>query len=276
MSKPAGKCVFCGGRGLTHGHVWPDWFGDILPETATEHEHETGRFYTFIPTIPGPAYSRRVKPGHARSRKPRNTCARCNSGWMSNVESLAKNPTLPIIAGVPSVLDTFGQRLLAALLCLISMRMEFLGVMRAVSPQDRDWLRYYREPSDDWKIWIARLADEHADSWARFYAAQLGPLPADKIGPEHCNVQVATMVIGKLCAHTFYSPDIDLSSYGYEGVRLTCIWPPGRFDIQTAHLPAFTNKTILWLHEAFARESRKPPTEPNQSAPPPLGGESHT
>jgi hypothetical protein len=69
------------------------------------------------------------------------------------------------------------------------------------------------------------------------------------------------MVIGNLCAHTFYSPVVDLTDYGYEGVDLSCIWPVGRFDIQTNRLPPLSNKTVLWLHEAFARESPKPPTE---------------
>jgi hypothetical protein len=86
---------------------------------------------------------------------------------MSDIERLAKPYAVPIIADEFSILNPFGQRQLAALLCLIAMRMEFLGDMRAVTPQDQAWLHERREPSSNWKIWIARLADEQADSWSR-------------------------------------------------------------------------------------------------------------
>src|ERR1051325_7196832 len=105
------------------------------------------------------------------------------------------------------------------------MRMEFLGATRSVAPSEHSWIRQRLEPNENWKVWIAQLADDQADSWARFYGAQLDHLAADKVGPEHCNVQVSTMVIGNLCAHTVYSSVIDLRDYGYEGVDLTCIWP---------------------------------------------------
>jgi hypothetical protein len=66
---------------------------------------------------------------------------------------------------------------------------------------------------------------------------------------------VATMVIGNLCAHTFYSPVIDVSTYDYDGVGIVQIWPVQPFDMLTLALPFLSNRTVLWLHEAFARES---------------------
>jgi hypothetical protein len=70
-------------------------------------------------------------------------------------------------------------------------------------------------------------------------------------------VQVATLVIGQLCAHSFYSPVIDFQ--GYEGITLAQIAPPRRFDIDTDYLPTMSDKEVLWLHEAFARESAPMP-----------------
>jgi hypothetical protein len=55
MSKPVGKCVFCGGPGLTKSHVWPEWAEAILPESATHHEQIIGQFHTFTPKVQGPA-----------------------------------------------------------------------------------------------------------------------------------------------------------------------------------------------------------------------------
>ena len=36
------------------------------PEDQTHHEQEIGKFYTFEPKVPGPAYSKRLRQGHAR------------------------------------------------------------------------------------------------------------------------------------------------------------------------------------------------------------------
>jgi hypothetical protein len=259
MSQPAGRCVFCGGRGLTRGHVWPKWLDTILPKTASHHEQEIGKFNTFVPMVPGPAYKMRTAEGHARTRKPRNTCLRCNGGWMSVIEGHARPPGMKLVLDIPQLMSLGDQDVVATLLTLISMRLEFLGDMRAISTEERDWLRYYREPTDDWKIWIAAFGGDDGDEhWSRTYAAQMASKPTDRVGPEYCNVRVTTLVIGKLCAHLFYSPVIDFQ--GYEGVGLTQIWPRQNAYVDTSSLPLRSGKEVLFLHEAFARESRPMPT----------------
>lgn len=253
MSKPAGKCVFCLGRGRrTKGHVWPDWLGQVLPMTATHHEQETGQFYTFMPDVKGPTYEKRIKQGPVRSRKPRNTCGRCNSGWMSAIEGLAKPSLLPLIKGEPGVLTVPEQFWVASLLCLISLRLPYLGIFRAVTIEDVDWLRYYREPSENWCVMLAHFAGEKADDHAaRYFAIQLNHKSTDKVGPEYCNLQVATLVLGQFCAHVFYSPVMAFP--GYEGIDLCQIWPPTGFDVDTTDLTPLDDHAVLWLHETIPR-----------------------
>src|SRR5262249_54431600 len=152
----------------------------------------------------------RVARGHARTRKPRNTCLRCNGGWMSVIEGRARQVGARLVLDLPQILSLSDQEALASLLTLIAMRLEFLGDMTAISDQERDWLRYYREPTNDWKIWIGVFGGDDGDEhWSRTYAAQMDSKPTDKVGPEYCNVRVTTLVMGKLCAHLFYSPVID-------------------------------------------------------------------
>jgi hypothetical protein len=274
MSQPPGKCVFCGGKRLTKGHVWPDWLNDILPQTATHHEHEIGRFETFIPKAKGPAYSKRLRQGHARSRKPRNTCLRCNTGWMSGIEGLAKQSLLPLIKGENCVLDTFAQFSISTLLCLIAMRIEFLSGMRAITAEDHDWVRYYREPSKDWKIWIAHFdGDTPDDHPARSYCVQLVSDQTETVGPEYCNAQISTLVIGKLCAHLVYAPELPLTKFEYEGIRLTRIWPANPYHIDTGWMTGLSGRDVLWLHETFARDSPTLPTAGTGDPPPTLQDE---
>ena len=80
---------------------------------------------------------------------------------MSGIEGFAKRFLVPLIDGENCLLSAFAQPSISALLCLIAMRLEFLGGgMRAITTEDHDWLRYYHEPSRDWKIWIAGFAGD--------------------------------------------------------------------------------------------------------------------
>jgi hypothetical protein len=179
---------------------------------------------------------------------------------MSGIENLAIPYIVPLIRGEASLLPPFGQYAVARLICLMAMRIEFLGSMRAVTQQERDWLRFTLWPTEHWKIWITKYAGKnHQDHFAKFHAAQMALIPTDKVGPEHCNAQVMTLVLGELCAHSFYSPIIDFD--GYEGVRVCQIWPAIPFEIDTAFLSSFDDKAVLWLHEAFAREATPMPKQ---------------
>jgi hypothetical protein len=173
---------------------------------------------------------------------------------MSSLESEVIPIATPLITGKDFQLDEVSQRKLAAFLCLISMRLEFLGEMRAIPPNDRLYLREYSVPPAMWTIWITKYVGEKPeDNWSRYTGMQVGSVPTNKVGPEHCNTQVTTMVMGTLCAHLFSSTETPI--LGYEGVRLTRIWPLSGLGINTRHLPALDDKQVLWLHEAFARES---------------------
>jgi hypothetical protein len=174
------------------------------------------------------------------------------------MEDCARPCGTRLILDSPQLMDLNDQTTIASLLTLIAMRLEFLGDMRAISNNERDWLRNHRQPSNDWKIWINRFGGDDAEEhWSRTYAAQIEPEPTDKVGPEHCNVRVTTLVIGKLCAHLFYSPIIDFQ--GYEGIDLTQIWPRRHLYVDTSLLSVLSGKDTLFLHEAFARESPQMP-----------------
>jgi hypothetical protein len=259
MSKAPGTCVFCGGTGgLTKGHVWPDFLTRVLPTDATHHEQEVGKFYTFESKVPGPDYSKQRRQGHAGTRKPRNTCLACNTGWMSTIENAAMPYMERLVQGTPFLLNTLGQRQVAALLVLMTMRLEFLGTIRVIQQSERDWLHEHHWPTDNWKIWIGRYGGTRGDeNWSRTWGGQFGPKPADKVGAEYCNVHVTTMVIGQLCAHLGYSSVTDFP--GYSGISLYQLWPPACFDLDTYDLPSMSDQDVLLLHEAFARQSKPMP-----------------
>lgn len=259
MSKPAGKCVFCNKGGLSKGHILPDWIATFLRPRATHREQIIGEFATFVPTAKGPAAWRKVKQGHTGTRKPRNTCKTCNSGWMSLIEQGAIPAMEALMLGRPFLLDTFNQRLLASFLCLVSMRIDLAARgMPSVTAADRDWLRAHFLPSQDWRIWIAHHLPESVPiQHYHFSGLVMASDPTAKASPEYCNSQVTTLVLGNLCAHLF-SSSVWHGLLGYEGIQLSQIWPPRAFDIDTSALPQIAEADVVWLHEALARESQPP------------------
>ena len=224
MSKPAGKCVFCGGSNLTRSHIWPEWAQKIVPATSTHFELNAGQFDTFVSTVPGPKPFTKKRPRSGSKRQPRNTCLDCNSGWMREIEEAAQPIVSQLMLGRATIIDVLSQRLLAAFLCLVSMRIEFGGQMRAIPREDHDRLRTAREPGPSCWVAISHYFDEEPHEYWYGYLgmrrARLSDPPP--VGCENCNTQVTTVLAGKMCAHMFNSTVWD-DFRGYEGVHLTQI-----------------------------------------------------
>jgi hypothetical protein len=256
MSKPKGKCIFCGKSGdLTKSHIWPEWAERILPQTATHHEQIIGKFDTFAPTVKGPAFFRNVKQGHVGTRKPRNTCKACNGGWMRLIEEATMPFLGALLLGQPRMLDLAEQQMLAALLCLVSIRVElsWQDGPKAVPLSDREWLIENPEPPQNWRIWIARyVGSERMDQ--RHTAMQIASTPDVAAGEEYCNTQVTSLVVGQFYAHLFSSTDWKDFS-GYEGADLLQLWPLTHRTINAGSLPTIFEQEVPWLHETIARTS---------------------
>jgi hypothetical protein len=75
------------------------------------------------------------------------------------------------------------------------------------------------------------------------------------MSPDYCNTQCTTLVIGKLCVHLFSSTVQPV--LGYDGVRLSRIWPRSGFNLNTAFLPTIADDAAIALHETLAA-NRKP------------------
>jgi hypothetical protein len=125
MSKPQKRCVFCDGTPATKGHIWPEWLDTYLPPKASHHVETVGEILTFKYEGARPARREKIRQGHSGSRKPRNTCLMCNTGWMSRLEQANIYTLSRLVTGKPCLLTPFDQWLLASLFCLITIPLEF-------------------------------------------------------------------------------------------------------------------------------------------------------
>jgi hypothetical protein len=176
---------------------------------------------------------------------------------MSRIEDVAKPVLLSLMQGEPVLLGTLDQMLVASLLCLITMRNEFSRLSAiAVPPEDRDWIRLNLIPPwYNWRIWITRYRGARANEhWAFHYPMHIDSSPMAETGPDKCNTQTTTLVIGQLCAHVFSSTIIGEELPGYEGIQLCCIWPPSQFFIDWRYVPAFGEPELYSLAEALGRD----------------------
>jgi hypothetical protein len=257
MSKPVGKCAFCNEPGLTKGHIWPESFGAFLPSDARYHEQRIGFFETFESNVPGPSKWERVGTGPLHKRRPRNTCASCNGGWMSRLESVTLPTARSLILGERFLIEPISIHFLAAILTLISMRIELTAHgMKTIPRSEMDLLRHTMMPSDNWRIWIGRYAGaDLRDYKYRYTAMQIEVDATAPYGPEHCNTHVTTLVVGQFYVHILFSsvwPDFP----GYDGIELSRIWPASGLYLDTGNLAAMSDDQAVMLHEAINRGSR--------------------
>lgn len=261
MSKPKGKCAFCGQPGdLTKSHIWPEWAEAILPQTATHHQQIVGEFLTFKPIAKGPEYFQKVKQGHVGTRKPRNTCQTCNSGWMRLIEENTMPFLDSLLLAKPYSVGLAEQQMLAALLCLVSMRLEvsWRDGPKAIPQSDLKWLMENPEPPTNWKIWIGKYVGSQAID-QQHTPMQIASSPDVTIGVEYCNTQVTSLVVGQFYAHLF-SSTVWKDFPGYEGIDLVQLWPLKHRIIPVQSLPAIFEQEVIPLHETIPRSVRQIPS----------------
>jgi hypothetical protein len=109
VSKPAGKCIFCGQGNLSKEHLFPNWLRNVFPRSALS-THTQGR-------VTWPEGKKHIKTkkgqGHSGTKKLRVVCKKCNNGWMSKLESTSQPLLSSLIDGNSVTLDTDAQSLLS-------------------------------------------------------------------------------------------------------------------------------------------------------------------
>jgi hypothetical protein len=81
------SCVFCGGSPVTKEHIFPQWLNHYLPPGRQQLEQARYGLGAFDVTRRSVGLDFTVK----------KVCARCNNGWMSELEASAKEALEPLI-----------------------------------------------------------------------------------------------------------------------------------------------------------------------------------
>lgn len=224
------KCIFCGGAGkISKEHVFGLWLKELFPRD----EHTTHKsVYTAWLDESGshtPAEKRGQLQGHVGSKSLKVVCQRCNSGWLSQLETRVRIVLTPLITGKNRNLLGDQQTLLATWATKIAMVAEhFRPIDDGISQDERTWLMNTLTPPAKWFVWIAAY---NGKEWGNLSISQiritLNPTPVARPSDASHYGQATTFGVGHIlfCVVSGSSLDIEARFGGRDADGLLQIWP---------------------------------------------------
>lgn len=162
MTKLPKRCLFCGQAGqITKEHAWPKWLGADIHVFPTQSTQTTGFGRSAEDVIKEKPNLVVSKQGSVLTTRIREVCARCNSGWMSRLESDARPllkrlwaPSYPF--GRTSISHAGATTLAAWATKTAWVRERVDGPSRTTTPVMRRALMDSLRPPDLTTVWFAR------------------------------------------------------------------------------------------------------------------------
>jgi hypothetical protein len=145
-------CLFCDEKSATREHAWPKW---ILRSVSTGRgEHITAQF--------GPGEAPQVWAGEKVALQVRRVCSGCNSGWMSDLESLAQPVIGPLIHDVGFNLDEWAQLVISIWAVKTAMVLESASTLRPgfYTQAERKGLSQCAFPANT-VVWVGRYSHSY-------------------------------------------------------------------------------------------------------------------
>ena len=225
------RCIFCGSPKVSGEHLWPEWMHPYLPKQPNAMKRE---IYNHIKL--GKVLSlaqKKPQQGHTYTKKVRAVCKPCNEIWMSRIEEEAKPILIPLLRGLPLLLDREKRSKLAVWLALKVMVGESHDPRDAVTMQeDRTAFMLSRTIPPYMKIWIG---SHDSEDWYMSYwhqTARINLTPDPPAGGNFKNIQSTALGIGHILSLTIAATvphcEIDLTT----DQPILPLWPLQREDIE--------------------------------------------
>jgi hypothetical protein len=147
-------CVFCGSGPTTEEDIWPQWVSRALLPQGQEFEHDLSEEDATLEKWSAPGFDVRAKV----------VCEKCNSGWMSRLETRAKKLLLPLMLGESRTLDRGDQMTAAVWVAKTVMMFELIHPPSAGIPRGQygELFRDHTRPPARTAVWLGRLDPEEA------------------------------------------------------------------------------------------------------------------
>ncbi len=260
MAKQQGRCIFCGGYGLSLEHVFPDWLRKIFPRAHTDTHTEGDTVYMFVPArgyVPLAA-NRKKRQGQSGTRKVRVVCRKCNNGWLSTLEEGMKPILTSLIFDTPLTLLPSGQRSLATWIAKTVMTGEFIKRNDiSITQTEREVFRSTLQPAQHWNIWLAPYVGGKWSACGMFHNGVGIYLPPEPIRVGVKNTHWTVIGIGQIAMLAAASTAHGITFEFEDETRgdFTRIWPatgrpiawPTRLHLTDAGVDETARRFSHWL-----------------------------
>jgi hypothetical protein len=209
------KCIFCGeggtpGNPMTEEHLWPEWMHPYLPQLpgiktrAGRHRIRVGEILV----------ERKLREGHVFTKRYKLVCKRCNTVWMSKIESDAKPLLIPLLRGVPITLLRNHRITISRWIALKVMVTECIDALDAVvTESERENFMLTRHVPHSMRIWIGthNSQDWYTAYWHQTLLAHFGNAPPETPPlASFKNIQTTTIGVGHIFFLSFVTTIDDL------------------------------------------------------------------
>lgn len=261
------KCIFCdSANDLTGEHGYPKWFFELFPEGIITVQNLSDPRQKW-------SFKRTRKGKHKHAIVANVVCKPCNTGWMANLEGLAKPILVPLIKGERVTLDRRQQALLTVWTVKTCMVHEHVGAFGHPSRFSRYFTREERHTMRNilWVppgtfLWLGR----YEGAWSARYEDRnlMGTLKDTVTGAvEAKESYVATLTLGKLALQLLQHRWGENRPFS-EIVRMSTRTPQWR--LVTTQIYPFVREGVTWppfamndaALEAFRIRFEVPPTAP--------------
>jgi hypothetical protein len=157
------KCIFCRGTGKSREHVSPQWTHSLVPPQAGSFYKEKilGEILVAdrkIQRYPASRIDVPIDLAHVQVHGP---CARCNSGWMSEIESAVRPIVTDMLSDNKRAISVSEQLSLASWITLKAVINELLDTEHVVvSDDERRSFYENRLPFATSQVHIARYSGD--------------------------------------------------------------------------------------------------------------------
>ncbi|WP_406484875.1 hypothetical protein [Streptomyces sp. NBC_01563] len=212
-------CVYCGSRANSDEHVVPQWLTAEMPPWYDLNDSQR--------TILASGKMRWIS--HPFGTTTVRVCARCNSGWMSDLEGQVKDFLLPMLFGMKESLTRTEQQILATWVWKTLMMFEQAThpAQPVIPAHHYTYLYQHRRPSlRRTMMRLVRVAPPQKERREVSLAFRTTPIATEGAEPAgyiahlrlfHLGFQIVSLDLPD--GHTLAPPDDDESG-------LVALWPP--------------------------------------------------
>lgn len=244
---------------MSREHIWPDWAYDLLPKSKGygraliqyRQGHDDARVHNHV-----------ERQGSITTSRFRVVCVKCNTGWMSRLETAVKPMMTSMIGGHLAFLTPDDTEIVRS---WIFLKLAVLDRSDTADSAFRpNMLRAFyegRTVPPELTIWIARCGQPPWGSCFRAHTATVGDSPTPPASDGMRNVKTFAFGVGDLFvlavlainAPIEITPDPRLVKRIHPGAAPPMLWPPprigaaGAFRLATALEGLLAGENVTWV-----------------------------